>query len=553
MFRIRTLIALSVLALCIFSLHALSPEWLWAVQTTGAGGEYSNAITTDSQGNQYITGWYQLSSVFGDTLLTSAGQGDIFVAKLDASGNWLWAVRAGGSGSDSGIDICVDGSGNIFVTGSFRDTASFGNINLTSLGNENIFVAKLDSNGNWLWAAQAGSIYGATGRALDLDSAGNIIVTGSFSDVCHFGNTELTCEGMNDLFVANLSPDGTWQWAVRAGAGTYSVGSAVAVDASDNIFVAGETPGAVSFGDVSLPGAGGFIAKLSSAGAWQWAVRAGGPSFDPRKGLAVDNAGNVYLSGSFYQDFTFGSTTLTGSENGDSFVAKLSPTQAWLWAKQVVCTGTDYCHDLAMDSQGNIYIVGEFYSTRPATFGSTVLTGNGEKDIFAAKLDANGNWLWAKQAGGSSDDEGNSISVDNDNNAYLTGCFWSAAIFYPHYLVTQSYFKSYVAKLSYWVANDDALSPALSAENYIKSSPNPFHSVSQISYRISQLGPVELGIYNLKGQKVCSLVNESKSSGDYCAMWNGCDTQGLPVASGVYICRLQSHNRISSSRLVLIK
>jgi len=553
MFQFQKFTALVVFLFSVISLNALSPEWLWATQATGSGGQMGDAITTDAQGNLYLTGLFQGSSVFGATTLNSNGECDAYVAKMDTNGNWLWATRAGGSSSDNGYDITLDAAGNVFVTGNFRDTATFGSTSLTSIGPENIFVAKLDNNGNWLWASQAGSIYGATGRAIALDSANNVIVSGQFSDMGHFGDIEITAEGMNDLFVAKLNGNGAWQWAVRAGAGTYSTATALTVDSNNNIFVAGETPAAVSFGSIDLPGVGGFVAKLNAAGSWQWAVRAGGPSFDPRKGIAVDSAGNVYLAGSFYQDVSFGSTQLIGSEYGNSFVAKLSPTQTWLWAKQVICAGSVYCHDMALDSLGNVYIVGEFFSTTTASFGSTALNGNGEEDIYAAKLDSNGNWLWAKQAGGSTTDQGYSICVDHDFNAYITGCFWSATLFYPHYLVTDGAFKAYVAKLSYWVANEDAVYPAIEAGEAISVSPNPFRQVSKISYRVDHPGPVELSVYNLKGEKICSLVKENKGSGEYQAVWNGCDAHGKPVASGVYICRMHDRERISCSRLVLLK
>ena len=113
-------------------LGAQAPQWQWAVRAGGTDYEESISIATDSQGNQYITGMFDEIATFGSHTLTTSGGGDIFVAKLDASGNWLWAVRAGGTENDWGLFITVDGADNAYVTGYFQNTATFGNHTLTT-------------------------------------------------------------------------------------------------------------------------------------------------------------------------------------------------------------------------------------------------------------------------------------------------------------------------------------------------------------------------------------------------------------------------------------
>ena len=129
---------------------------------------------------------------------------DAFIAKLDPSGNLLWAVQAGGSRIDFGSDITLDGSGNAYVTGSFGSTAAFGSVSLTASGSHDIFVAKLDPSGNWLWTVQAGGNHSDISCGIALDGAGNACVAGNFYDNTNFGNHALTSIGYMDLFVAKL-------------------------------------------------------------------------------------------------------------------------------------------------------------------------------------------------------------------------------------------------------------------------------------------------------------------------------------------------------------
>ncbi len=133
---------------------AQAHDWLWVVGNEGIS--HGNSIARDSQGNIYIVGEFSQTANFGTISLTSAGSWDVFVAKLDQDGNWLWVKRAGGSDAEWGESVTVDDAGNIYLTGSFYQTAAFGTTNLTSAGGLDTFIAKLDTNGNWLWARRAG-------------------------------------------------------------------------------------------------------------------------------------------------------------------------------------------------------------------------------------------------------------------------------------------------------------------------------------------------------------------------------------------------------------
>ena len=201
----KTFLIVLLLLSCVFIFAQLNP-WLWVKNNIGINTNcISYGIAVDASGNSYVTGYFADSATFGSTTLTSNGVSDIFVAKLDSSGNWLWAKNAGYSGcGTSGNGIAVDASGNIYVTGDFSGSATFGSITLTSNGDSDIFIAKLDSSGNWLGATKTGGTDTVVSYGIAVDASGNNYVTGFFYRTATFGPTTLTSSGSADIFVAKV-------------------------------------------------------------------------------------------------------------------------------------------------------------------------------------------------------------------------------------------------------------------------------------------------------------------------------------------------------------
>jgi len=257
---------LFILALCSIALFAQNEDWIWANQAMGTYSNYGNDIAVDANGNSYVTGYFWGNATFGTTTLTSSGQYDIFVAKMDSNGNWLWAKQAGGISEDNGRSIAVDANGNSYVTGRFASSATFGATTLTSSGQYDIFVAKMDINGNWLWAKQAGGTSYDYGLGIAVDANGNSYVTGYFKSTATFGTTTLTSSGYEDIFVAKLNSSGNWLWAKQAGGTSSDYTNDIAVDANGNIYVTGEIfEESAIFGTTTLNSSGFidiFVAKL---------------------------------------------------------------------------------------------------------------------------------------------------------------------------------------------------------------------------------------------------------------------------------------------------
>ena len=434
----------------------LNGDLIWTKQLGGSSFDIATSITVDSNGNVYTTGNFQGTADFdpssGTFNLTSAGDADIFVTKLNADGTLAWAKQVGGSSFDLGNSIAVDSNSNVYTTGNFFNTADFdpssGTFNLTSAGEGDIFVTKLNSNGTLVWAKQLGGSKTELGNSITADNNGNVYTTGYFLGAADFdpssGTFNLTSGGGKDIFVTKLNSDGALAWAKQLGGSDTDVGNGVTVDSNGNVYITGDFQGTADFdpsgGTFNLTSRGDadiFVTKLNSDGTLAWAKQLGGSSTDLGNSIAVDSNGNIYTTGYFrgIADFDGGSNTfnLTSVGDTDIFVTKLNSDGTLAWAKQLGGSSTDVGSGIAVDSNDNAYITGYFYATADfdPSGGTFNLTSGGDKDAFVTKLNRDGTLAWAKQLGGSSFDVGSGIAVDSKDNAYTTGYFQGTADFDP--------------------------------------------------------------------------------------------------------------------------
>jgi len=538
-------------------LAAQTPEWHWAVKAGGASADYGKSIAVDGAGNQYLTGSFQGTASFGPHTLSSNGSGDLFVAKLDPVGNWLWATGAGGEFNDVGNSVALDGFGNIYLTGMIEGSAAFGALTLNSSGLNDIFAAKLDANGNWLWAVRAGGIWYDKGNDLALDGSGNAWLTGEFQDTASFGALTLNSSGESDIFAAKLDANGNWLWAVRAGGMDSDSGRGIAVDWSGNSWLTGHFTGSAAFGALTLNSSGSedvFAAQLDPDGNWLWTVRAGGVYWDYGYGIGLDGSGNAYLTGQYAGSATFGTNTLSTIGQDEIFAAKLDSSGNWLWASGAGGMYYDSGRDIAVDGEGNSYLTGYFAGS--AAFGAFALNASGSREIFAAKLDSNGNWLWVVQAGGINYDSGTGIAVDGAGNTWLTGWFFHYGTFGAITLNSSGSEDIYVAKLISHTPVEDELHPP-SVSSVLSASPNPFSASTVIKLVGEKLegwaGNASLVIYNLRGQEVISLSLATAFNNGSELHWDGRDACGVPCPNGIYLALLDLGSQRAPLKLSLVK
>ncbi len=436
--------------------QAQSVEWVRSAG--GTSNDKGAGIAVDAAGNSYVTGQYADTATFGPFTLTSAGSLDIFVVKYDDAGNVLWARSAGGALPDDALAISVDAVGNSYVTGWFRGTATFGPFTLTSAGHsdyQEIFVAKFDSGGNVLWAQSAGGTSANDeGWGIAVDVAGNSYVTGFYLGTATFGPFTLVSAGGGETFVAKYDDSGEVLWVRSGGGGGSSgLGSAIAVDTAGNSYVAGQYVYKVTFEPFTLNGAGSadiFVVKYDDSGEVLWARSAGGASWDSAWGIAVDTAGNSYVTGGFGGApglaATFWPFTLFSAGGFDIFVAKYDDSGNVLWARRAGGGSSgEEGWSIAVDVVGNCYVTGFYLGT--ATFGPFTLIGAGGDDIFVARYDPGGSVLWAQSAGGgASNDFGLGIAVDAAGNSYVTGHYARTVTFGPFSLTSAGLTDIFVSK-----------------------------------------------------------------------------------------------------------
>lgn len=455
------------------------PEFTWVTKAEVYSSSNSNEIAVDSEGNSYITGTFKGFAEFGIPgepgyiMLepSSAYHGTVFIVKIDPDGNFVWARKAGDYLNASGRGISVDQSGNCYITGRFTRQAYFGDpgeegyTHLIANGDADIYIAKLDTDGNFQWARQTGGpgldyefYYPEGGKAIVADNAGNTYVTGEFLGISEFGTqgepgyTVLESNHI-DVFITKLDTDGNFLWARKAG-GEGSCGLSIALDPEWNCYVAGHFRGTAVFGEPGEPGytqidseqEGGqsFITKLSSNGSFLWAKALPAPY---TYGIAQDNSGNSYVTGIFRGTIEFGEpgdpshTILISSDISsgyDIYIAKIDTDGNFIWAKKAGGIGHDSVNDISADAAGNCYITGKF--TRTADFGQPGEDGYTRLfsdwfysyyyiDIFFAKLDPDGNFKWARKAGSNGTDDGGGICIGPDQSIYATGYFHDTAVF----------------------------------------------------------------------------------------------------------------------------
>lgn len=421
-------------------------EWATGAEapTTYDQQVQNRAVATDAAGNTYVTGIFRNTMTLGSTTLTADNDYDLFVASLDPMGRYRWAVQAGGNAWDISNGLALDAAGNVYITGYFEsNTARFGTISLDGVAaGANLFVAKLSPAGAWLQATAPTRPSGQSGRsflymvgtALTVDGGGNVYVTGGFNGSPQFGSTTLACYGAYNGFVAKLTPAGTWEWAVAGGSCGYDFGQSIAVDAAGSAYVTGSFMGyQATFGSTVLTRAGFskdlFVARLDPTGHWQWATHAATATAAAGNGIVLDPAGNAYVTGAVAgQQVRLGGLALNGPDDSyDLFVAKLTPAGTWQWAVRGGSPAADGGRSLVRDASGELTVAGSFAQT--ATFGKLPpLTAVGKTDLVVTRLGSDGSWRWTLGGGSAGDDYVAGVALGPDGAARIAGSFEGASL-----------------------------------------------------------------------------------------------------------------------------
>ncbi len=371
----------------------------------------------------------------------------ISLVSYGQSPGFEWAVAANGPGRSEAYAVATDANGNIYTTGYFENTVDFdpgtGVVELTSNGHDDIFIQKLDANGNMLWTKKIGGIDGDRGSAIATDEDGNVYITGVFTNTVDFdpGNSvyELTSQGWNDIFMLKLDTDGNFILAKQIAGTGREYGYGIHIDTNGNILITGKIEGATDFdpdpnNSQTFQSTGHydtFVAKYDADGNYIWAKvfnNNNGNANGVGYGITTDSYNNVLLTGYFEQTVDFdggsGQTLLTSISGKDIFIEKLNANGDLIWVKQVGGTADQNAFDIATDSNNNIFLTGYFREVTdfdPSSAEFIITSAQGD-DFFVEKLDENGNFVWAKAiADASGIQRGFGITVNSNDEILFTG------------------------------------------------------------------------------------------------------------------------------------
>jgi hypothetical protein len=433
----------------------------WARTFGGIGDEKGVEVKIDKENNVYIAGWFSDDVDFDPGQVTelhsSNGSTDSYISKFDQVGNQIWTETWGSTGTDAAYGIAFDSENNILVTGYFSGTVDFdpsqGGVNTqTAAGNEDMFVSKFDSNGQFIWVRTGGQAGNDGARGVGTDNNNNVFVV---------GYTEVSGDTF-DSFLAKISSNGSPLWNISWGGTTGELsygdemGLCMDLDAS-MIYVTGEFMGTVDFNPgsevdnhTSAGDGDAFLSKFDTEGNFQWARTWGGDGFLYECGTDVDLdlSGNVYVTGYFcdWVDFDPGpGGDLLYGNGWDAFVTKFNPDGEYQWA--VGWGGDDKFYQgwgygesgsgITVDESGTIFVTGNFGGTAdfdPGS-GSFELTASGVQDAYVIALDSSGSLIWVRNFSGLEEccmpnqelywESGSSVDLDSFGRVYVAG-YWSA-------------------------------------------------------------------------------------------------------------------------------
>ena len=354
--------------------NSQAPEWEWAKSACLISVATNvTSITTDPSGNIFIAGNFRDSALFGSTVYHPTGTANMFLAKYDSTGGFLWMRYAKGANAPAlhlVTDICSDSVGNCYITGYFNGQAIFDHDTITSIGPlPDVFIAKFTPSGSVAWLQQGTGVSSDYAHGIGLDADGNCYVGGTFQVAVDFGNLHLAANNSsNDIFVLKLDGAGNFISGHTAGGSSGELLNTMAVDKAGNCYVAGTflSTDFVFNTDTliySNTSADAFTAKFDSAGNALWAAAGTGPSNQEPSGISYDQSGNCYVTGIFKGDTMYlDTTTLITFGYWDFFTAiyDVSGNLTWAGNQGSSTFGTEVCLGIVTDTSGNFYTTGQF-------------------------------------------------------------------------------------------------------------------------------------------------------------------------------------------------
>ncbi len=555
--------AFLLLCFSIVNANAISPVFKWAKSFGGYDSDYFTSFAIDEADNVYLTGNYMLTMEFGTGNesfdLTSNGKFDFFVAKLDKDGNLLWTKSYGGIHDENSNKILLDESGNVYIIGTFYDDVNFGSDEnpheLNSSFGQDIFILKLDPEGNFIWVKQLAGQAGKYIFSVTFDDEYNLIMTGTFNGEFDFdpGPDEyiVKSEKSYNSFVAKWNQSFEVQWVKQFELNLSSYNT-IATDSKKNIYLSGDFDGKVDFDpglDTFYLQSGSlnntYLLKLDAAGEFEYAKSLYSEDYNVAYDISIDADDNLLLAGYFNgsTDFDMGANELLKSSKGqmDIFVSKSTPGGELIWVQTWGGVGNEFAQVINTDEFDNIYVAGVFNNSLSfeATANHDLNTVMGGSSMFNLVLYSNGNIMWTSYVESTNSILPRGILIDSEWNIVTAGYYEGKTDFDPgenkFELEPLLFTDVFVQKVS-----QTTLSVLESNFGFdIGIFPNPMTDFVTIEFE---------NTFESCAVKIITLTGEEVISGDY--YHSKSIIMNIDVPSGFYLLILESGNKKAVLKLL---
>lgn len=516
----------------------------WVQLLGGNGSDYVSKIVLDQQANSYGIGH------FSDSLnqISSFGNTDILIFKYNSTGQLLWVKQLGSIGEDLGKDIAINTNGDLFITGHYRNTLYYDNDSLTSAGNTDVFVAKLDLQGNISWIKSMGNAGFETGTSIACDLLGNSYVAGTFEDSLAVDNQNLQTYGSLNNFILKLNPSGTLSWHNSLSTPTFDNLKDIQLDANGNVYLVGHFRTVLlgSLGQLNSNGdQDALLLKLDANGQLLWWKNQGGALADFGFALKIQ-APYIYWTGVYQDSMLVNGLPLISAGEFDAFLIQADLQGNSNWIQQVDGLDDSKAFDLATTNEGKVYLAGYFEGT--ALWANDSFSSRTPRhvpsDVFISEYDSNGNYIAVQAFQGPMSDFATGI-VAMDSVFYVAGVCQDSIYFDSLLEISQANSSDiFIAKYHQPTLTHIRLPKisSLKAQLY----PNPSHDLTYLEFELKEISPIDLIIYNYSGQIVRKIHQANPILGQ-----QKIEIQTATLANGFYYIEIQTKDQEQFLTLII--
>lgn len=515
--------------------QALQTEWVRPIP--GNLYEQNNGLAQTPCGDLYAGGFFQNN--FGG--LTAWGAEDGYISKYNEQGQLIWLKQLRCNNADRVNSIAVSNDHEIYITGEFRGSFYYNSDSLVSQDRLDIFIAKIDSSGNILWAKQGAGWGFQSANAITTAPNGTISISGYYEDTLHFENLWVHRIGLRDIFVANFDNLGNLLWLQSLGGPAFEDGKAIISDNVNNFYITGPFRDFLFVFNDTLVGNGVndvFIAKYNSNGVLQWVKTMGGPAADEATCLNINQNQQIFVGGWYDRSMEIGHFSLQGNSEEDGFVVTLDTAGNFLWAEPLAGDFDERIYAIDFDENNNFYVTGTLDSLM-VLFGDSLTNRhlNRPTDIFITKFSENRTYHWGQTLGHYYNDFAKNLIVKNSSTLYLSGGFQDTSIFVLDTIIADNQYDVFVAKFAIDTTVAIHQLPDLQKKDIfdLEFFPNPCTTQSTLSYYLKDDSAVKIMLWNALGQDCGFILNKSQPSGQ-----QEITIQKPQNANGVYFLSLST-------------